>query len=312
MSHSCDAPSQNLETRRTEPIFNGRQGVYDDETSQFVAPSLETCGFEVHELPQVSGVTDWNSKQQLREYYVPVLKDYLRQTYGPNNIRHLLFYNPMLRGEDMDVEFADLAKHELPTSPTQPRAHLDNDWIASDLNRVVGLAEKQTLEYFDAGADFPRQELEHDIRDGYRYMVINCWRNIREQPIRRAPLAVYATRYSQEDADVDQKRSLFPAVQPDFDTSRWYIFPEMTHQECLLFKQYDRDDRYSSDVWHCALQLRKSNPQKEDHTLPSRKSFDIRAFVVLNEKVPHNHDRYRSDRLEPKYKTAEEHQAATN
>lgn len=301
------------QTRQEEDVYNGRNGVLvppppppssdsqddNDAHLSLAKPSLETCGFCLSSLP-APDLKDWNNKAQLRECYLPILRRHFQTEFG-DNIRHLLFYNPMARGEALDANRQDLTSHELPTSPTQSKAHMDNDWNASDMNRVVGLVQKQSLDYYDKEEEFPEKKLRQDVQDGYRYMVINCWRNIGATPIQRAPLGLYATRYS-------QPLQCFPAQQPDFSRSDWYVFPQMTNDECLLFKQFDRDNRYISDIWHCALH----SLTQQDTTADLRKSFDIRAFVVLNEKVPAKHDRYGSNRLEPKYKTAEEHQAATS
>ena len=312
------------ETKKTELIYNGRRGFLvdkhkddygDDNISctpdaaprRRVSPTLETCGFCLEHLPAPPQVHDWNNKEALREYYLPELRNYFEQTYGADNILHLYFYNPMVRGRDLEAVRKEMKNHELPTSPTQSKAHLDNDWPASDLDRVVGLVHKQSLDYYDAQDQFPREQLKEAVRKGHRFMVVNCWRNVnRQYPIQQAPLGVYATQYAGD--------RVFPEVTPDFNSSRWYVFPHMTADECLLFKQFDRNKCFSSDIWHCALHTLKSGQKKPPSTLKPvpRKSFDIRAFLVLKDKVDAKHDRYGSNRLEPKYKTAEEHQAATS
>lgn len=284
----------------TERIYDGRS---ED-------PTLESRGFQLTPMA-TPDVRDWNNKEQLRAEYLPILRDFFTRTYGEENIKHLFFYNPMARGEEMGVSQSDLESHELPSSPTQTRCHLDNDWSASNLDRVVGLVHKQTLDYYDNKDGFPRQELERAIQEGHRYMVINCWRNTDpHHVIQRAPLGVYATQYA-------DSRRVFPLSRPDFDRSRWYVFPHMTADECLMFKQFDRDDRYIGDIWHCALHsLRVPEEQDEDDdnrdSKPPRRSFDVRAFLVLKDKVDSDHDRYGPNRLEPKYKTAQEHQDATS
>eukprot|EP00586_Coscinodiscus_wailesii_P010814 CAMPEP_0172511684 /NCGR_PEP_ID=MMETSP1066-20121228/238193_1 /TAXON_ID=671091 /ORGANISM="Coscinodiscus wailesii, Strain CCMP2513" /LENGTH=101 /DNA_ID=CAMNT_0013291159 /DNA_START=465 /DNA_END=770 /DNA_ORIENTATION=- len=79
----------------------------------------------------------------------------------------------------------------------------------------------------------------------------------------------------------------------------------MTYDECLVFKQYDRDARYPSDVWHSALKFvttttrrRHDNARIDD--APPRLSFDFRALVVYkSEIVPERRDRYSVDRIRP-------------
>lgn len=61
----------------------------------------------------------------------------------------------------------------------------------------------------------------------------------------------------------------------------------MTSDECLLFLQYDRSVRAPSDVWHCALPS-----VSEGEGAPPRRSMELRALVVFEERVPHNDDRF--------------------
>mmetsp|Transcript_13273 Transcript_13273/g.41423 ORF Transcript_13273/g.41423 Transcript_13273/m.41423 type:complete len:335 (-) Transcript_13273:77-1081(-) len=92
---------------------------------------------------------------------------------------------------------------------------------------------------------------EEELRAG-RLLVLNFWRSIREEPLRRAPLAVC-------DAASMQKEDVFPyehdpkpppqnyslplpnmlTVAKSCPEHRWYSFPGMTRSEVLVFKTYD-------------------------------------------------------------------------
>ena len=85
----------------------------------------------------------------------------------------------------------------------------------------------------------------------------------------------------------------FPKAKPDPVSSRWYTYPEMTPHELLVFKQYDRDGSYPSDIWHCALK------SIADPSSPPRESFDIRAFVLFATTVDPKKDRFSADRVRP-------------
>ena len=185
----------------------------------------------------------------------------------------------MLRGDGLNM--SSLEADKLPTSPTASVAHIDNDIGAFDEKLLMDLVQNSCL-----NDEFPRQELLQSIQAGHRFLVVNCWRNTGAAPIQRAPLGVYATQYASEG-------DCYPSAKPDFHDSRWYVFPEMTPNECLLFKQYDRDARFPSDLWHCAIHS-LSQPYA-----PLRKSLDLRALIVLKERVPKQWDRYREDRIRP-------------
>ena len=69
------------------------------------------------------------------------------------------------------------------------------------------------------------------------------------------------------------------------------------HQRQIVLYQYDRS--IMSDLWHCAVSTatRKQTGQNKDAAQPElRRSFDIRALVVLNETVPRDLGRVSSDR----------------
>mmetsp|Transcript_4946 Transcript_4946/g.20226 ORF Transcript_4946/g.20226 Transcript_4946/m.20226 type:complete len:162 (+) Transcript_4946:1699-2184(+) len=126
------------------------------------------------------------------------------------------------------------------------------------------------------------------LRAGRRFAVLNAWRNVdAASPVRRAPLALFATRYDTEGA-------CFPRAAPDPATSLWYAFPRMTAHEVLLFKQYDRDAARPADLWHCAL------PGVVDDDAPPRRSFELRVFVLFSEDVPPERDRLAAGRHAPR------------
>ena len=68
-----------------------------------------------------------------------------------------------------------------------------------------------------------------------------------------------------------------------------------------MFLQYDRLVSQTSDLWHCALPNSNNGETINDdgRDVNFRKSFDVRAFVVFDEKVPQQLDRFRDDRIRP-------------
>lgn len=119
-------------------------------------------------------------------------------------------------------------------------------------------------------------------------LLLNIWRPV--VPVSSAPLGLLATHY-----DVGEYAShsvVFPNIAPSRDTSLWYIFSNMQPEECLIFKQFDRRLDKQSDIWHCALDVQeKACRIDEIDNREKRKSFDIKAMVILNEKVSSDLDR---------------------
>lgn len=57
----------------------------------------------------------------------------------------------------------------------------------------------------------------------------------------------------------------------------------------------------TSDLWHCALPTSETIENKNQKTnyFQPRKSFDVRAFVVFDELVPNELDRFHPERIRP-------------
>jgi hypothetical protein len=61
----------------------------------------------------------------------------------------------------------------------------------------------------------------------------------------------------------------------------------MEPSECLIFKQYDRRLDQACDFWHTSLDIQS----KVDGPPVPRRSFDMKAMVVLKETVSPEEDR---------------------
>mmetsp|Transcript_32413 Transcript_32413/g.59592 ORF Transcript_32413/g.59592 Transcript_32413/m.59592 type:complete len:244 (+) Transcript_32413:679-1410(+) len=215
----------------------------------------------------------------------------------------MAFYQPMLRGEECAMSSPDHDRSvSPPTSPAAGLVHIDTDFGAHDLDGILDLVGNNLV---SEGIEFPRHKFAELIRDGRkRFAIVNCWRNADQfgRPIMRAPLGFLLPWYSRN-GERHRFRPCFPESAPEYHRSRWYTYPRMAEDECLLFKQYDRRLDLISDIWHCSLRhppslQEKISDDKKDHT-PKRRSFDIRAFIVFDESVPEDNDRYSPGRLRP-------------
>ena len=138
-----------------------------------------------------------------------------------------------------------------------------------------------------------------------RFVVVNFWRNIEDEPVASAPLALLSTRYDDDGGSAGHCRSRFPNARPNMEESGWYVFPNVTRDEVIAFYQYDRNSMQPSDIWHCAILSTqhtggggKASLTTTTTTRP-RQSFDVRALVVLDESVPRELDRFGPDRTRP-------------
>jgi hypothetical protein len=262
---------------KKEPVFDARHGVLDERSNLMKTASIDFCGFALRKEP--TRVTNWTDLDQIRIKYLPELRAVLQEAYSDSKIRHIIFWNPMLRGENLEQTRPD-GSTITPTAGYGASPHIDMDIGAYASSEVLAtLFEKNKVDT----DPFPRKGIVESITKGRRFAVVNAWRNIAETPVTRSPLALFFVRY-------DQKKA-FPEAAPNMDTSRWYTFPNMTNDEVLLFCQYDRDVTRPSDLWHCAL------TNIGDPTAESRKSFDVRCFIVFDEHLPVDRDRYGENRL---------------
>ena len=311
--HICPDGKPYFDTA-TENIFNARQGyiILDEEGAEgaktsLVEPSLERCGFELVRLEgednDIDTVSDWTDMDQVVSKYLPKLRRAIIRAFSSGNgdneagggsaISHVLFYQPMVRGEKVGMGTK--------TSPIASLVHIDTDIGAHDTEGIVRLVERNRIVASARGGDeeetiFPRKELISIINKGARFAIVNAWRGVNSdgKPVGRTHLGLLSPQYD-SDQSLPRRHRCYPALQPKRPQSRWYTCPQMGPDEVLLFKQYDRRVDRVSDIWHCALPV---FPGEEESS--PRMSFDCRALVVFaNEMVSKDIDRYCDDRLRP-------------
>lgn len=278
-------------------VFNAREGFHKRGTNGMLhleEPCLDGTGFELSNILFDHSVDiDWTNKEQVGTQYLPKLREIITKSLssGSNGyITHIEFYHPMVRGEDVDLTQK--------TSPIARRVHIDTDFGAHDIEGIVNLVEKNSIRS-NHHSSFPREDIMAAIRDGKRFSVINAWKEIQinDAKVSRAHLGLLPAQYDCDKNLVPTQFRCFPTSQPDPSFSRWYVYPNMSSDEVLLFKQYDRRADLISDIWHCSLPPTLDEIEQED-ALP-RRSFDVRALVVFDNVVPNELDRYCNDRPRP-------------
>lgn len=121
---------------------------------------------------------------------------------------------------------------------------------------------------------------------GCRFEVINCWKNVADDPVQCWPMAVL-------DASTVKSTDLVPRVSPENGNQiynvvasprhRWFTYPRMTPDEVLMFKQFDSDPARVRFCPHTAFDAPDTLP-----TAPPRRSVEIRAICFFDEDGSHS------------------------
>lgn len=141
-----------------------------------------------------------------------------------------------------------------------------------DVHAYASLDDLTAMCYKNRLHEIDLPQLQEEIANR-RFVIVNAWRNIGQEPASRAPLGLYRVKYDDW---------AFPLSSP-LPSSRWYTFPDVKPDELLIFCQYDRDVRQPSDLWHGALM---------DIGQGERYSMDLRCLVVFEETIPEKYDRF--------------------
>jgi hypothetical protein len=263
--------------------------------------------------------------EDIKKSYLPELDKIIYSLFPSEKILMHCFWNPMIRGESYEIsqrkdEDGGNGDDKIPTANIAPMSHIDTDVGAyksiHDLLNIISknkverslssLETTTTTEYYDLNNMNMKDTADAIIDGKKRFIILNFWRNIGTTPVVRSPLSILSTRYYNNNA------AAFPDANPDMDESKWYIFPNTTQDEVIAFYQYDRFISQPSDLWHCAVSMVQQeqqssddddddgiNMENHDPLLPPRTSFDIRAFIVLDENVPVELDRFTPNRSRP-------------
>lgn len=263
---------------RNEKIYDGRRGVFLEHVGAIEPSSLETCGFDLCYSP--TKLKDFSNMKQVRSQYLKELRCLIPKALSMDQdlIKDIVFWHPMLRGEELSMQprSADSSS----SAPVASMVHMDTDVGAYGVDGLLDLVEKNRVD--DYPSTFDRQTIETALSEGNRFLLLNLWRPLK--PVTSAPLGIMVADYGPSSCT---SGSYFPLAYPRQDSSRWYIHSDMKPEECLIFKQYDRRKDKVSDLWHCALNISSYNSRSTN----LRRSFDIKAMVILKEKVPTDMDR---------------------
>merc|ERR1719491_2272282 len=111
-------------------------------------------------------VTDWNEVDQIR-HYLQELDACIPSIFPDKQLRHVVFWNPMIRGEGYTNQrtYDDTS---VSTSNVATMAHIDTDVGAFEsIEELVSMVENNRMTIMSEGDDqFKRKDIINSISDG--------------------------------------------------------------------------------------------------------------------------------------------------
>lgn len=209
---------------------------------------LHRNGFELRTDPLAQPVDDFRDPQHVVTDYYPQCESLLRKVLGPKV--HVQAFDHNVRGSPT-LSNPDL-EEEASVAPLPPAGVVHNDYTAVSAPRRL-----EQLTQPPRSNDVLQHQIRLDIgavqaalAGRRRFALVNVWRSIdQHHPVVSHPLAcadAQSVRFSDlrllQIHYVDRVGENYLAADPgpsDTAGHDWYFFPDMTHGEALLIKQWD-------------------------------------------------------------------------
>jgi hypothetical protein len=236
---------------RTVPIADGRRTA---------PPSIQHEGFELHHAP--TRVRNFDDEDQVTSLYYAECVELALAVTGA---QRAFVFDHLLRRRSTGPGALNFGRR------TQGRYAAANGRIHNDYTEASGRRRLGMVLTDPADAAKVR-----------RYAVVNIWRSI-AGPVRDTPLAVCDAR-SVLVTDLVVGEVRYPKRTGEIyylthsPLHRWSYFPEMDHDEALVFKQFDSQASGTSRFTpHAAFDLPDVPPDT-----PARESIELRCLVVFD------------------------------
>jgi len=232
--------------------------------------TLDTAGFELRTWPTACA-NFLDDREVMRTYYAE-MRSLVRRALGADQV---IVFDHVVRsssGRSADAEAPVNRVHCDYTAASGPNA----------IERLAQLGVYSQRHMRLLGALELRQLAER------RFAFVNIWRSIADPgiPVQRMPLAVCDARtvsakdyfYYEVIHPINSGREEVENYSLKFnDKHRWYCYPMMMREECLLFKVYDSKDEHQQSVFHAAF----NDPFTPPHA-SERRSIETRAIAFFD------------------------------
>ncbi|CAE7505972.1 aclN [Symbiodinium natans] len=243
--------------------------VHIRDARQGIAASLEVNGFELRK--QVTRCSNFLDPAEVSTTYYREVEEIVKETTGCTDV---IVFDHTVR-ETGASSLNVLSETSQAAAPVM-RVHTDYT-DESAPRRVRDLARSQSY----TGTQLSEEDCDRILSS--RYCFINVWRSVGETPAIRCPLAVCDAK------SVDYSRAIkyemhFPdRIGSNFALEfspehKWYYYPGMDKDECLLFKVFEKEPCRTQSVFHTAF---------DDPTTPvdapTRRSIECRTIACFTE-----------------------------
>jgi len=239
--------------------------------------SWTTAGFELLHAP--STMKNFRDDDEVQKVYYAEVEQLLKDTLekAGSKVEQVMVFDHTIRSSTASNLNTLGAKASMAGPVT--RVHVDYNEVSAP-KRLQQLAERPGYTGVQLRAD-----AEKVLGSGQRFAFINVWRSIDpDHPVLQCPLALCDPRsvdandwISYEMVYPDRIGSRFALPKKNSSAHKWFYYPEMKMEECLMFSCFDSRQDGPRFVFHCAF-----DDQTASSDIP-RRSIEVRAIVIFNE-----------------------------
>jgi len=236
------------------------------------AATLESMGFELRSCP--TAVTNFRDDDEVTKVYYDEIIDLIKQASGAKRV--CIFDSTVRESGNTNLN----AQKGGAAAPV-PRVHCD--YTADGAPRRLAQLAKQGVFSRIRNRDLTEEEVGQ-LAAG-RYAFINVWRSIDpDSPVLQKPLAVLDEKSVDQANDQFVYELRFPDRTGEnyslkkSEKHRWFYYPKMESDECLIFKVFDNKKSGPRFVFHTAFDLPDTPPDA-----PPRRSIEVRAIAFYSE-----------------------------
>jgi len=232
--------------------------------------SLESMGFDLVDHP--TAVKNFRDDDEVVATYYAEMMEVIKKASGADRV--FIFDHTIRESSNTNLNTAAGG-----SAAPVPRVHCDYTHNGAP-RRLLQLGKDGIYSRIRG-----RMLTEEDVAElaSGRFAFINVWRSISDEaPVMQKPLAV-----CDENSVSDDDRFLYELFFPDrtgenyslkYSTGhKWYYYPRMTKDECLVFKVFDKKQDGTRFVFHTAFE-----DPLEPENAPARKSIEIRAIAFYD------------------------------
>jgi len=283
---------------RSREVHNARLGMVFKDGQPRTSGTLEAHGFELcPDALRRSGLDefDFDDNHRIVENYYPTCVNLVKQMTGAEHV--FAFDHNIRTSDDKQMERTAIKGGNLKQGPASV-VHGDYT-LTSASQRLRDLAQPPTIndtmkQFLPEGQSLiPASLAERSLGSGGRFGIINVWRNISRQPVKKTPLALCDGQTVTPEDLVTFEIHYADRIGENYfakeqDKHAWYYYPKMTRDEALLIKQWDsagslaRTHGKHADVGDptCTFSFHSAFDYAEEDNAPERESIEVRCIVI--------------------------------